>query len=294
MTIFAVLGACTVLAAWWAPARLERAAWTIRSVRTAIALWCALLGFCAMAVAMGLHQLLAGGHSTAWLPGRLTGHHRIPSEGIPGHVEALALAAAVFAVLTAVVAADCLKAARARARHRQLLDLIARPTEDGTLRVDDPRAAAWCVPGRGGRIVLTRGADEQLTAPQLAAVIAHERAHLRGRHHLLVVGARAVGRTLPWLPLTRLAARRIPVLCEMAADDAAVRTVGRDALARALCRIATHSAPEGALAAGMDAAVERVLRLTAPQRASTVAARAAGWVGVVVLPLLPVLIACGP
>ncbi|MEV8098889.1 M56 family metallopeptidase [Kitasatospora sp. NPDC085879] len=295
MTAAAVLAALTAAAGWWAPARLERAAWTLRAPRAAAALWCALLGFCATALAMGLHQALTGGHGSGWLLGPLTGAPGpYRAEGLAGHTEAFALAALVMAAAGGVAAAGCARAARARARHRRLLDLVARPDADGTLLVEDPRPAAWCVPGRGGRIVLTRGAAVALTDRQRAAVVAHERAHLAGHHHLLVAGVRALGRPLAWVPLARAAARRVPVLCEMAADDAAVRSVGRDAVARALCRVAAHPAPEGTLAAGAEAALERVRRLTHPRTALSAPARTACWIAVATLPVLPLLIGCGP
>jgi Zn-dependent protease with chaperone function len=51
-------------------------------------------------------------------------------------------------------------------------------------------AVAWillyCVPGRLPTIVVTTGALAVLEPEQLAAVLAHERAHLAGRHHLLL------------------------------------------------------------------------------------------------------------
>ncbi|WP_431676686.1 M56 family metallopeptidase [Kitasatospora sp. KL5] len=294
MSALAALAALVLAVGWWLPERLERAAWTARAPRAAAALWCALLGFCATALAMGAHQASAG-HRATWLVSWLrAGEAASADEGWGGHAQALLLATAVFAAAAAVMAVGCVRAARARARHRRLLGLIGRPAADGTVLVDDPRPAAWCVPGRGGRIVLTRGAAEQLTAPQRAAVLAHERAHLAGRHHLPVAAVGALGRALPWLPLACAAARRVPVLCEMAADDAAVRIAGRDAVAHALCRVAPHPAPEGALALGAHEAVERLRRLTTPQTELPAAARIACWTAAALLPALPVLIACGP
>ncbi|WP_405009699.1 M56 family metallopeptidase [Kitasatospora sp. NBC_01539] len=294
MSALALLAALTAAAGWWVPGRLARAAWTVRAPGAAIALWCALMAFCAMAVAMGLHRLSAGHDRSAGLLGWITGRHGRVAEGLAGHVEAVVLAAAVFGAAGTVVAAGWVKAARARRRHRELLDLVARPGAGGTLVVDDSRAAAWCLPGRGGRVVLTRGADEQLTAGQRRAVLAHERAHLAGRHHLVLASVAALGRALDRLPLARLAAQRVPVLCEMAADDAAVRVAGRGAVAQALCRVAGGAAPAGALAAGAHGVVERLRRLTAVQPALSVPARVVCWGVVLVLPVVPVLVACGP
>lgn len=46
-------------------------------------------------------------------------------------------------------------------------------------------------------IVASRGLADRLSAPDLAAVLDHERAHLHGRHHLLVGLARAAGGASP-------------------------------------------------------------------------------------------------
>ena len=52
--------------------------------------------------------------------------------------------------------------------------------------LDATRPAVYCVPGRPPTIVLTTGALAVLDTEQLTAVLAHERAHLAGRHHLLL------------------------------------------------------------------------------------------------------------
>ncbi|TDD13757.1 hypothetical protein E1294_39770 [Nonomuraea diastatica] len=41
----------------------------------------------------------------------------------------------------------------------------------------------YCVPGRHSQMVITTGAMRSLGPEQVAAVLAHEQAHLRGRHH---------------------------------------------------------------------------------------------------------------
>ncbi len=74
--------------------------------------------------------------------------------------------------------------------HAQAAPIVGRrlpvtsPGGDPAVVLDDPRPAAYCVPGRPGTIVLTSGALAVLDPAQLAAVLAHERAHLAGRHHL--------------------------------------------------------------------------------------------------------------
>lgn len=132
--------------------------------------------------------------------------------------------------------------------------------------VPSSRRGAYCVPGDGGRIVITSGALEALTPRQTLAVLEHESAHLAGRHHLLVGWVRLLDRSFPGVPLLREAARRVPVLVEWAADDRAVRRVGVGPLAHALGRLAgTEDEPDAAaLSIGGACPVERVRRQVAP------------------------------
>ena len=156
--------------------------------------------------------------------------------------------------------------------------------------LERPEPAAYCMPGRGFGIVVTRGALDRLTGPELRAVLAHERAHLRGRHHLLVTWTRLLDTAFPGVPLLRAAAREVPELVEWAADDRAAREAGPHALAHALGIMATSEASgaggsEPVLSAAGACPVRRVRRQVQP------AERSAGWAAttgaalVVVLPL---------
>ncbi|GAA1450708.1 M56 family metallopeptidase [Nocardiopsis tropica] len=150
---------------------------------------------------------------------------------------------------------------------------------------------AYCVPGSRGGVVITRGALGALTASQARAVLAHERAHLRGRHHLVVAWARLLDRAFPGVPLFRAAAREVPVLVEWAADDHAVRTVGMRPLVHALGSLA-GAAPAGApqtLSIGGACPVERVRRqVRPPERCRPWRAWARTWTtaALVALPLV--------
>nr|BFE78379.1 hypothetical protein GCM10020093_009800 [Planobispora longispora] len=73
---------------------------------------------------------------------------------------------------------------------------------------------------------MTTGTLERLDALQVAAVLEHERAHLRHRHHLLLAVVDALGTALPWSRTVRRARAELPALVEMAADDAAARRHG--------------------------------------------------------------------
>jgi Zn-dependent protease with chaperone function len=150
---------------------------------------------------------------------------------------------------------------RRRARHDEVLALVGRRGPvPGMVLLEDDRPAVYCVPGRR-RIVFTTGALRRLDSPQLDAVLAHERAHLTGRHHLVIILATAVHRAFPHVGFFAVAASQIGCLVEMAADDAAARRAHRLTLADALLTLATARVPAGALGAGGTAGAQRIQRL---------------------------------
>lgn len=163
----------------------------------------------------------------------------------------------------------CLRStARARARHRLLLQLVARQ-DTGALVVDHPVAVAYCLPGRTPHIVVSAGARQLLTDEELDAVLAHERAHARERHHLVVAPFQALRRLLPGSALLTRVCSTIELLVEMCADDRAVRSRGREPLASALERFWANGNGAGTPAGAMpvaDAPVQaRIQRLRAPE-----------------------------
>ena len=96
---------------------------------------------------------------------------------------------------------------RARQRQRVLLSLLAHgdPKVPGALVVDHPAAAAYCLPGLRSAIVISAGALDLLDADELAAVLAHERAHLRERHDLVLLPFLALLRAFRWAGVARRA-----------------------------------------------------------------------------------------
>jgi Zn-dependent protease with chaperone function len=81
-----------------------------------------------------------------------------------------------------------------------------------------------------------------LQPAQLSAVLAHERAHLAGRHHLLIVLTRVLAATFPAVPLFTRGPAEVARLAEMCADDVAVRRSGRHTLLTALLAMGTGTA----------------------------------------------------
>ena len=113
--------------------------------------------------------------------------------------------------------------------------------------------------------MLTSGALAVLDPGQLTAVLAHERAHLAGRHHLLIVLTRGLAAAFPGVPLFTRGPAEVARLAEMCADDSAARLSSRPTLVTALLAMGTGAAvPAAALAAATCAVTARVQRLLEP------------------------------
>lgn len=168
---------------------------------------------------------------------------------------------------------------RQTAAHGRAVRIVGRELPGtGAVVLEDPRPAAYCA---AGTIVLTRGALQLLDTAQLATVLAHERAHLSGRHQLIALGVRGLTAAFPGVPLFGRGLGEVTALSEMSADDAAVRggEGGRAVLAAALVAIATgqsvpgrNLAPHGVLAAAAYAVQARVERMLRPASAARRAA----------------------
>ncbi|KJY32302.1 M56 family metallopeptidase [Streptomyces sp. NRRL S-495] len=254
------------------------------------AVWLALMASFGTGLLLAAHHLMAPlGHEPAGLVGLLP--HLEPA--VAPHAHDWWAPAAAGGAVAAVAAVLAARAARARRRHRETLDLVATRDRGRRLLVlEDPRPAVYCLPGRRARVVATRGALDLLDERRLAAAVAHEYGHLRGRHHLVLLAADTFALLLGRLPLARLGRAEVALLLEMAADDAALARVTPGELAGALYALATAgtgAGPAGLAAAstGVLARVQRLARTTAPPApAYRLAALAA--------PLLPYLLACAP
>ncbi|MEU0052727.1 M56 family metallopeptidase [Streptomyces sp. NPDC006309] len=188
-----------------------------------------------------------------------------------------------------------LSARRRRRRHARLLDLAGRPVPElGVMVLDHDTPAAYCLPGRPGRVVVTSAALRSLTPAQLQAVLAHERAHLTGRHHLVSATGEAFARAFRVLPLARTAREHMADLLEMVCDDHALRSASARTLAEAMCEVAAGGSPQSTFAAGGTAVLARLRRLLRP---SAPLSRAARWAIVLLgagAAALPYFITCGP
>lgn len=207
----------------------------------------------------------------------------------------LVLAAAVAARSAGCLVAGLVRSARERARHAEALSLVARACEHpGAVVLDHATPAAYCLPGRHRAVVLTSAALAALDETQLQAVLAHEQAHLAGRHHLVVGAAAALHRAFGRVALFAQAHEEIARLVELAADDAAAARHGRLPVAAAMVTMASGEAPSMAMAAGGAGALERVRRLVGPARPLGPGAVLAGFALAVALLVVPALAAAAP
>lgn len=184
----------------------------------------------------------------------------------------------------------------ARCRLEALLALVGQPDPElGAVVVAHEVATVFCLPGRPGTIVFSSAARRVLAGDHALAVMAHESAHLRGRHHLLVAVTTGVTDAFPRVPLLAGMAAQVAQLVELIADDAAARQAGRSVVAAALARVAGTSAPAAALGAGAQGAPARVARLLGPPpKAPGRAARGVLLAGAVIAVAAPLLLAVLP
>jgi beta-lactamase regulating signal transducer with metallopeptidase domain len=261
---------------------LAAASWPRRSPAAAIVLWQALglgWGLAAIGALIGFGATAPGAAVASGAFARLDGIARTgglsPVPDLLGAVRLVCLGAGLtlLAVLCWILVAASASVLRARQRQRTLLTLLAHgdPKVPGALVVDHPAAAAYCLPGLRSAIVISAGTLDLLDADELAAVLAHERAHLRERHDLVLLPFLALLRAFRWAGIARQAYRAVGLLVEMHADDRALQQRPARELATALLRVGAAGGggvPSGALAVARRAeeceVAARVIRLLRP------------------------------
>ncbi|MFE4367549.1 M56 family metallopeptidase [Streptomyces sp. NPDC056835] len=105
--------------------------------------------------------------------------------------------------------------------------------------LDDEEPYAYALPGSPGRIIVSTGMLSCLDEAEWRALLAHERAHLAGRHHRLLLAVQLAGRANPFLRPLRAA---VMYSTERWADEEAARVTGdRRITARAVGKAALFS-----------------------------------------------------
>ncbi|HUR50557.1 MAG TPA: M56 family metallopeptidase [Mycobacteriales bacterium] len=302
MTVPLALAVMALLVATLAPRLLGRARWARESPRLGILAWQAsVLAVLACGVLLAFTAAVPVdrisfdvGHILHACPEVLQARYRVLDRSWV-QVASLLIATATFLALARALARQGLAVRRGRTRQRQLLDLLVRRHDvvRGAHILEHDVPLAYCVPGGGGHIVVTTAAVAALDERQMTAVLAHEHAHLDGRHDLILFVADVAAAAFPWSRFFRRARRELSLLVEMLADDEASRRSDRTVLATALVDLGQSPAPQGAVAANGDT-VERVHRLI-HTRSSTTGTRRVVVVSVsMVLLASPWVIAIAP
>lgn len=184
------------------------------------------------------------------------------------------------------------------AEHRRMLRLISEPAGEHCgielLRIESPEALLYSVGGARRGTIVAGGDYASLDHRQRQAVLDHEAAHLRGRHHLIVVLSESLAAALPFIPLFRQAPDALRTLVEFAADHRAANRWGADAVGSALLALQSAGTAPGvpsvALAMSRDAVTARLCWLaTGPTRRQRLLA-AADYPIAVTVSIAPVLI----
>ncbi|MEU0158332.1 M56 family metallopeptidase [Streptomyces sp. NPDC006261] len=222
------------------PRRAARLLTTVAVILASCSLLC--LG---LLVVVGTAQLPGNPLPDGWSDEEV--RDAVPQDAFAGKASILALVAVTVACGFTVH-----RHYRFRARaHRTL----ARLPGGGDLAVlPDDVPYAYALPGSPGRVMVSTAMLAALDPAERRALLAHERAHLDGRHHRLLLATRLAGCVNPLLRPLRAA---LVYSTERWADEEAARVTGdRRLTARAVGKAALISAPgpAAAAAAGFAAA----------------------------------------
>ncbi|MBF4161711.1 M56 family metallopeptidase [Nocardioides acrostichi] len=260
-----VLALLAVLLSGAVPPGLARVGVLHRAPRAALVLWQA-IALAAVLAALGASLSLV---TSALNPGAGLSLHPGPWRSVVATI-ALAVTALVIGRLLLTAHLVGTRTRTRRRQHRDLVDLLASRADPDTpelggsdLRIIEHGAPlAYCLPAvRRHRLVLSEAALDLLAPDELEAVLAHERAHLRARHDLVLEAFTVLHQAFPAVVSSSAALEQVRLLVEMLADDDARRRTGAKPLGRALATVAAGPEQLGALAAGGFAVVARVERL---------------------------------
>jgi Zn-dependent protease with chaperone function len=251
-----LLGALGLTLSLVMPAVLAAARWPDRAPAAAVLLWqsVTLAGvLCALGVVLAAPQELVSEVGAGQVAGAVA------------LLGALGVATLIVVRLIVSLVRVSVRSRSRRARHRMLVDLLDTAGRHGELPaglrvLDGPLPFAYCLPGRSPRVVLSDAALRLLDPAQVAAVIAHEQAHLRHRHDLVMESFTAFYQAVPRPLRSRVPLEAVHVLLEMVADDAARRRCGAAPVREALALLSDAVSPDAPAELG-EAARDRRRRL---------------------------------
>lgn len=322
LAVAASLALLAFALAWPVPVVLAGASWPRRMPGAALVLWqaIALAGGLSMIGSLLVFGLIPFGDDLPHAAGAFTADlftGRLPHDANFFEMFALAGAVLLGVHLLLNLVRTSWRAERQRRHHVRLLRLLSDPMPErpGTRVIDHAAPVAYCLPGAPrATTVLSAGLLELLSDDELAAVVAHERAHVTQHHHVLLVAFSAWRSALPWFPIATRAHEAVGLLIELLADDQARRTVSQRNLSRAVALVALAGAPaDGESPAGTHGmltstvsgtsssrssagewADARVARLTDVAAPAAPALRLTVLAGALALVVLPTLMLLGP
>ena len=302
MTAPLVLALYALVASTAGAALLRRAAWPDRSPRLGIVAWQTLsasvllaMAFTGMALALPTLPITTDVADLLQACAvALREQYETPGGAFVATAGAVVAVTVVARTVYSLVAGWHIARCHRRTQRRGLALVARRDTRSGALIIDHSTPAVYCMPGRRSEVVLSSAAEATLDTGQLHAVLAHERAHLRARHDLILMVAGALHAAFPFVPVFRTARLELGRLVEMDADDRALTVSDRRDLATALVSLAEGPAPAGTLGAGGTSALARVRRLAEP-KAPLGILRSIGVLGVALgAVVFPVLVVAAP
>jgi Zn-dependent protease with chaperone function len=161
----------------------------------------------------------------------------------------------------------------------RLASAMAR-TGAGRVRcIDGTVPIAFCAGAVRPEIVVSEGLAERLDDDELDAVLLHERHHVREHEPLMRVASEAAAQVLFFCPLARWWSRRRIELAELRADQAAVREVGPQPVAAALCALGAAMPSQAAFAGAAELRVAQLLGDPLPLERPTAALVATSLLG---------------
>lgn len=255
-----MLAVLAILLAWPVPLWLQQSKWPSRAPGTALVLWQAIglsggLALVTAPLTWGLQPFGSGITSASvelWTVFQNNGIEGVYTDErwAPLGLAAVTLGCILFAHLALVLLHTSYTTFTQRKKHRKFVELLSASLRDHdhgldrspqytsstrVLPVEHP--LAYCLPAINQPItVVSQGLIEKLSPEQLAAVLAHESAHLHQRHDLLRLAFQAWHKAAPWFPATQAAVQEVSELTEIMADDAALSHHQRADLSGALAR----------------------------------------------------------
>ncbi|MGW4897907.1 M56 family metallopeptidase [Kitasatospora sp. NPDC004240] len=292
-----------------APRLLARARWAEREPVLALLVWqclvVAVLLCCALSLVLAASAALPGLRALVFTgaPHGVEAAYGLQGAEGWGRLWAAVLAAGGVQTLLALTR-EVREARRLRGRRQaqladrapELPDSIetARGRRERLVVLENVRPEAWSLPGHHSRLVVTTGALQQLTDRELAAVLSHERGHVRARHHWLSQCAQALATGFPGVGVFSAFRDQVGELVELAADDRAARRHGRHTTALALAEINLDRGVFGSCPPGLAQSPKRVDRLLAGRPRLPVAHRLRLTVAALAAPAAAVLLAAAP